>query len=483
MFLRRRYQARRANAAIASNDPNREDTIVKANHTLVHLAILLLCSSGVSTAFAAGKFLYLQSNNVADGANSVIAYMRKSDGTLSPHPSGPFLTRGTGINNSTNGKLGPNDNDSPIVVSADKKRLFAVNGHSNTIAVFNIQSTGALEHVPGSPFDSMGINPVSLAISGEILLVANRNEDPHQLKALKGGADSSYVSFQIGEDGSLSFRSKSELKDGYKPSQVLVSSRNSQIAFGNDFQVDADFDGDGDVSRLFGNEPQVRGRVHTFKISRNPGHIQPVDQQALPETVMPAPGVPSVPLGLWDHPEKNLLYVGLVTRNQLGVYRYDDDGKLTFLTSVPNSGQDICWLKTNVDGTRLYAVNNLPREEHRDRGSSITVFDISGSNAEHPIEIGRTVLPLPLGTFVNNRNSEQPNSTAFQFDIDDSETFLYVVNQRVNQTSGNQTTNGNVLHTLKIHPSGRLSMVESRHLTQDGVTYNSRPQGVVSVDL
>ena len=456
---------------------------MQANQRLVQLAILLMCSSGVSTAFAAGHYLYLQSNNVSEGANSIIAYERNSDGTLSPHPAGPFLTRGTGINNSTNGKLGPNDNDSPVVVSADKKRLFAVNGHSNTVAVFNIQSDGALEHVNGSPFDSRGINPVSLAISGDILLVANRNEDPHQLKALRGGAFSSYVSFLINADGGLSFRSKFELNDGSKASQVLVSSRNSQIAFGNDFQVDADFDGDGDVSRLFGDAPRVRGRIHAFRISSNPGHIHSVDYQELPETWVQAPDVPSVPLGLWDHPEKNLLYVGLVTRNELGVYRYDDDGKLTFVNSVPNSGQDICWLKTNRAGTRLYAVNNLPREEKRDRGSSITVFDIAGGNAERPIEIGRTVLPLPLGTFINNRNSEQPNSTAFQFDIDASETFLYVVNQRVNQTPGNQITEGNILHTLKIHPSGRLSIVDSRHLAPDGVPVNSRPQGVVSVDL
>ena len=136
-----------------------------------------------------------------------------------------------------------------------------------------------------------------------------------------------------------------------------------------------------------------------------------------------------------------------------------------------------------VKGTRLYAVNNLPRAEQGDKTSTVTVFDISGKRAEKPVEISRTELPLPLGTFTNNRNSSQPNSTAFQFDIDDKEKYLYVINQRTNQTPDNPSEAGNILHILKIHGSGKLSVVGSRHLAQDGVTYDSRPQGVVSVDL
>jgi len=438
---------------------------------------------GAANANAAGRFLYVLSNNVGENENSVIAYQRHADGALTPHPAGPFMSKGTGVDNNTNGKLGPNDNDSPIIVNADKDRLFAVNGHSNTIAVFDIQRDGSLSHVPGSPFDSMGVNPVSLAISGNTLLVANRNEDPAQLDALRGAANSSYATFRVKKNGRLAFVSKLELTDGHKSTQVLVSSRDGRVAFGNDFQVDVDFDGDGEVSKLFGSEPQVRGRINAFLVSGNPGRLKLADQEALPETVSPTPEVPTVPLGLWDHPQKNLLYVGLVTRNQLGVFRYTHKGELSFVTAVPNSGQDICWLKTNKAGTRLYAVNNLPRDEHSDPSSTITVFDISGDNAEKPKEIDRIALPLPLGTFINNRNIAQPNSTAFQFAIDDQERFLYVVNQRIDQTDDNTMRDGNLLHILEIADSGTLSVVGSRALDQDGVTFDSRPQGVVSVDL
>ncbi len=425
------------------------------------------------------KILYITSNNIEDDKNAVIAYQRLSDGSV--RPAGIFLMRGTGIDNDTNGKLGPNDNDTPIVVSADQRWLFAVNGHTNTIAGFRIVSGGGLEHVQGSPFPSMGVGPVSLDISGDVLLVANRNEDPYQLDALSGGAFSNYASFRINDDGSLTFISKLELTDGQKNTQVLVSSRDSRIVFGNDFQVDVDFDGEGSVSKLFGPMAAVRGGLRSFRLD-DWGRLEPVTVTTLPETVEPAPEVPTVPLGIWDHPSKNLLYVGLVTRNQLGVYRYDDHGRLNFVTAVANSGQDICWVKTNAAGTRLYAVNNLPREG-TDEASTMTVFDISGTRAEAPVEIGRVALPMHLGTFVNNRASHQPNSTAFQFDLSPDEEFLYVIMQRVDQTDANGSPDGNIIHTIRLDSSGDMEVIASRRLLGDGVPARARPQGVIAVDL
>ncbi len=449
--------------------------------TIAAATLFLPVALGTNTAFAKGKFLYIQSGNVAEGQNSIVAYERASGCELVPLAGSPFLTGGTGIDNKTNGKLGPNDNDTPIIRSADGRHLFAVNGHSNTIAVFDIAPGGTLCHVKGSPFPSMGIGPVSLAISNDVLLVANRNEDPFQREELRGAALANYASFKIQTDGRLVFASKVELADGQKPTQIFVSSRNSRLVFGNEFQVDVDFDGEGNVSQLFGTEPLVRGRLRTMLLNAA-GVLTSCDTVALKETARPAPEVPSIPLGLWDHPSKNLLYVGFVTRNELGVYSYDDHGKLTFVSAVPSSGQDICWLRVNRDGTRLYAVNNLPRGDAQDMASTITVFDISNSSAEKPVEISRVQLPMPLGTFVNNRNMPQPNSAAFQLDIDPSGQFLCVLSQRIDQTDGNRSDQGNILHVLKIGASGTLTVVMSRHLGPDGVHSTARPQGIVTLD-
>lgn len=442
-------------------------------------AALAIAQAG--TAEAKGSYLYLQSGNTADGKNSIVAYEFASNGELAPLAGSPFATRGTGIDNSTNGKLGPNDNDTPIVLSPDEKRLFAVNGHSNTIAVFDISPDGSLRHVPGSPFPSMGVGPVSLAITNGILIVANRNEDPHQLKSLRGGATANYASFRIARNGALEHIATLPLTDGHKPTQVLVSSRNDRLILANEFLVDVDFDDQGDVSKLFGNAPAVRGRLHAIRLESS-GRLVTVDTAELPETASPAPEVPSIPLGIWDHPTDNLLYVGFVTRNELGVFRYDNDGRFTFVRAVPNSGQDICWLRVNRDGTRLYAVNNLPREDHSDEASTVTTFDISGKNAERPVEIDRVALPLPLGTFINNRNAPQPNSTAFQLDIDPTGRYLSVLAQRIDQSGRSTSDLGNILHVLKIESGGTLSVVKSRHLGQDGVDPSARPQGIVTLD-
>jgi 6-phosphogluconolactonase (cycloisomerase 2 family) len=435
---------------------------------------------------ADGRFLYIESNHIAEGQNSILAYKRQADGRVTLLPGSPFLTGGTGMNNDTHGKLGPDDNDTPIALSEDGRLLFAVNTHSNTIAVFNILDNGSLRHVKGSPFPSRGIAPNSLSVSENVLLVSNRNGDYHQLDKLRGAAKANYVSFRVNDDGSLTFLSAVDVEGGHKPTQVFFSTLNRRIAFGNDFQVDADFDGDGKRSWLAGHEQIVQGQLHVFKLDER-GHLVETDRVTLPETdpghlYKGLPGVPSLPLGIWDHPKKNLLYVGFVTRNELGVYRYTHEGRLTFMTSVPNGGQDICWLLANRAGTRLYAVNNLNRKEAKDKAGSISIYDISGEKAERPVEIGRVQTPFPGEYFINNRMFSQPGSTPFQMDLDPTEDFLYVINQRINQMPENKNTEGNFLHIFKVEKSGLLTMVDSRDLRNDGVPSNSRPQGVVTLD-
>ncbi|MCS6327839.1 MAG: hypothetical protein H8K06_12220, partial [Nitrospira sp.] len=277
--------------------------------------------------------------------------------TLTPLPGNPFYTGGTGINNDTHGKLGPHDNDTPLIVSQDGKRLFTVNTHSNTIAVFDIQPDGSLRHVKGSPFLSHGVAPNILSLSGMTLLVSNRNEDYHQIEALRGAAKASYVSFAVENNGALRFVSKIDVENSQKPTQVYVPQSNLQVAFGNDFQVDVDFDGEGTRSFLAGTKPSVQGQLHVFQVGRD-GRLTERDRMQLPETnagykYKGMDGVPSMPLGIWAHPTEPLLYVGFVTRNELGVYRFNKEGAMTFLGSVPNGGQDICWVLPNKGGTRL----------------------------------------------------------------------------------------------------------------------------------
>ena len=421
------------------------------------------------------NMVYVQSNNHLEGENAVLSYRQMSDGML--QFAGSYMTGGTGVDNDTNAKLGPNDNDSPVIISDDGRFLFAVNVHSNSIAVFKIDGDGSLEAVDGSPFDSKGVGPVSLTMQGDTLVVANRNEDPNQLDALRGGARANFAAFKVGAGGKLTHINTIDAHGEELPTQVLASRHIENIVFANDFAVDADFDENGLNSRLFALQPLVSGGIETLTLSSD-GMILDSRFEVLPETVAPAPEVPSLPLGIWEHPSQKLIYVGLVTRNQLGVYSYDDGGELSFETAVANSGQDICWLRTNEDGTRLYAVNNLPREDENDGAATLTVFDISGNLARQPVEIQRMELPEPGTMFINNRNFMQPGSTAFQLALGPDENFLYVVNQRVDQSGNYPDTAGNFIHVMKVEEDGRLTYVGARDLREDGVPSGSRPMGV-----
>ena len=174
---------------------------------------------GVSGA-AEGKIVYVLSNDYHDGANAVLAYRHMPDGSVVPMSGSPFLTGGSGVGNPSEG-LGPDDTDDPLIVSPDGEYLLAVNGGSNTVAVFAIGRDGSLSPVSGSPFASGGQTPCSIAVNGRYVYVANKSFDPlHTITELPN-----YVSFTIDGAGRLEQvpGSKVEVPAGSSPSQVLVS--------------------------------------------------------------------------------------------------------------------------------------------------------------------------------------------------------------------------------------------------------------------
>ncbi len=218
------------------------------------------------------------------------------------------------------------------------------------------------------------------------------------------------------------------------------------------------------------------------------GELTLINKTTLPETIenylyIGSPGVPSMPLGLWSHPSQNILYAGFVTRNQLGVFSYDDSGSLKFVNAVNNSGQDICWVLVNKQATRLYTVNNLPRLNTQQASSTISVYDISGDNALSPMEIQVVNVPMPGESFINNRNLMQPGSTSFEMALSPDEDFLYIINQRINQTAENTLGAGNAIHSFSVQKDGLLKAASSVDLLKDGFPANSRAQGVVAVDF
>src|SRR5262245_46838682 len=81
------------------------------------------------TASAQGSsptFGYVESNIQSPNGNSILAYRRNADGSLTPVNGSPFLSGGAGVQDTTIA-LGPYDSDQNIVIDPERRLLFAVN--------------------------------------------------------------------------------------------------------------------------------------------------------------------------------------------------------------------------------------------------------------------------------------------------------------------------------------------------------------------
>jgi 6-phosphogluconolactonase (cycloisomerase 2 family) len=163
-----------------------------------------LAAPAPKRASAEKSFVYTITN--PNGANAIAAYERNLEtGELSFRGTYPTGGRGTGS---------IIDSQSPLIVDPTGAFLLAVNSASHDISVMAIQADGSLSLI-GSPVSSRGLNPVSLAISNDLLYVAN-----------KGDATTAptYAGFFLNADGSLTrIKRLIELNIGDDPTQVLFN--------------------------------------------------------------------------------------------------------------------------------------------------------------------------------------------------------------------------------------------------------------------
>ena len=393
-------------------------------------------NSGGVTGAAEGKIVYVLSNDYHDDANAVLAYRHMSDGSLVPLPGSPFLTHGAGVGN-PNEVLGPDDTDDPLIVSPDGQYLLAVNGGSNTIAVFAIGRDGSLLSVPGSPFASGGQTPCSIAVNGRFVYVANKSFDPlHTITQLPN-----YVSFSIDGGGRLEQvpGSKVEVAAGSSPSQVLVSN-DHRFLFATDF-----------LGFMLGSkDEQAVGTLVSFDLS-GVGSLKW------------APGAPYVlpasdggALGLAIHPSYPILYVGFPVAGAFGVYSIDESTGSLSLQHTVSAGAAACWLRTDADGRHLYVLNSGE--------NSVGVYSLASPGS--PVFLSKLILknggsPLASGDF------------ALGFSPDGGT--LYVVGQDINPSMGGDF---NVLHVLKVAGDGGVT--EPADPMQLPVGSDVRPMGVAT---
>ena len=110
------------------------------------------------TTCVAGNYLFVAN----DGSDNVsVLVINPGTGALAPVPGSPFATGGSA------GGFGIS-----VAVTPDNKFLYAANGNSSNVTVFQVAANGALTPIPGSPF-ALPSNPdgTKLTPDGQFLVV------------------------------------------------------------------------------------------------------------------------------------------------------------------------------------------------------------------------------------------------------------------------------------------------------------------------
>jgi DNA-binding beta-propeller fold protein YncE len=391
---------------------------------------------------AAITTVYTESNDPVAGQNAVLAFHRAADGSLTP--LGTFHTGGTGQANPAQ-VIGPDDSDQEVVATPDGRFLFAVNQGSNSVTSFRIDRDGRLDRV--GTVASGGVQPDSIGIAGDRLYVANRGDSA---VGHPGTVAPNYTGFFIEEKGRLDPIPNSTVtfpKDT-SPAQALIS-RDGRFLFADIFAVP-------------GSTAAQGNTLAPFQIEGN-GTLKPA-----PGGNVGAPVSPPLLLGTAVHPHLNIVYAGLTGAARIGVFSYDETGRTSFVTSVPDQGAAPCWIVVSADGKYLYAANTGT--------NSVGVYSLA--DPLNPVQLQEFTLKGPQAP--PGAPAGERDTAAFQLALDPSGRSLYVIGQSTSPTLS--FPQGNQLHTLKVAHDGTLSEPAGPILfPTSAVPANARPQGLAIV--
>ena len=363
-----------------------------------------------------GETTYVESNNPNAGQNAVLA-LKLNPATGSLQQVGTFLTGGTGEGNPTQG-LGPDDSDKELITSSDGRLLFAVNQGSNSIATFKIHHDGTLSLI--GTFDSFGVQPASLTLANDKLIVTNRGD---ALQGATATVGANLTVFEVNKDGSLRHVDNSSVSFpvGLSPSQVEASP-DGKFVFSDNFAIP-------------GTTPPLANTLESFRITGN-GQLKAV-QGGLATANVAAPTL----LGITLNPTEPIIYGGLVAGGQIAVFSYDKNGALSFVKAVGDQGAGPCWTTVSADGKYLYAVNT----------GSVAVAVYSLADPLNPVQIQEFSLQQPAPP----AGATKVPDGAFEFALDPSGHVLDVITEST--AAGLDFPQGNAIDSLLVAPDGTLS--------------------------
>ncbi len=436
---------------------------------MAHSRLIILtaiCAAALvapASALASG-WVYTESNNPQSGKNAVLALDYGASGATNPARIREFRTRGTGapliLPDKSVGTLGA---DQQITMSADRRWLFAVNQGSGTVAVFRVnKATGNLTHVPGSPFDSGGRNPISVGFNGRFLVVTN-----HAVIApfVPGpGANfgmPNHTSFRVSRTGKLTRISTISSGPGPTQSHIPASGRN---VFSTNFYAFNPPPGIGTIESIrlsqTGKLTMAPGSPTQFPASMTAG-LPPLPP-FLP------PGLDRLAFGIISHPTRPYIYVLGPANQRVAIYRYAANGALTFVGQVDHPGFAACWLAITSDGRYLYSANSVTQD--------ISLFRVSPSgSALRYVE----VVKLPSTGTVSNLAIDEDDKYLYALGAHDDPDGPRPQAVAPDGTIGSAPADGNFLEAYRIGGDGKLRPISTTALP---IRLSQWPYGLASVE-
>ena len=344
--------------------------------------VSLIAAVGASAAPKAPRVVghvYIDDNTA--GANTVAGFDRHADGSLTPIPGSPFSAGGAGAGYA-------NASQGSLQFSADGRYLLAVDAGSNQISVLRIKPDGSLRIA--DVVSSNGGNPVSIAVDGGLVYVANADaENPN------------YTGFTLNQGGDLRPipGSTVSLPAGSQPGDVLFNGDGTKLVGTrvgtseiDSFTVGADglltaasgspFEHQTGVFGQFGSEFNPTNPAQLFVSNAHTAANGPASgsvsayTDAADGTLTPIGASPFANAGTascWievSH-DGQYLYTVDTASSTVSSYSIGPDGSLTAIGSTPiKNGKGAEDARLSPDGSTLWVVNG--------GGDAINAFSVDG---------------------------------------------------------------------------------------------------------
>jgi 6-phosphogluconolactonase (cycloisomerase 2 family) len=346
-------------------------------------------------ASVAADHAYVDDNTAV--SNTIAGFDRHSDGSLTPIPGSPFSIGGAG-----SGAGLPSQG--AIQLSSDGLYLLAVDAKSNQISVLRLGSNG-VPHPVGSPVSSGGTEPLSIAVSDDLVYVANA-----------GASNPNVTGFRLAANGALHRLPDSTVSlpagsgpddvlfdpEGHKlvvaldntssiasfhvgPDGLLVAAPGSPIAgeglgpFGAEFRPT-------NPSQLFvSNAHNVgagTGTVSAFLVAAS-GQLAPIGAS-------PFADLQTAPCWIEISRDGRFLFTVNTGSGEISSYSINPDGSLVLLGSTPfgSAGAGAVDARLSPDGKTLLVDGS--------KAGVIASFAVSGGSLT---ELASSPTPLPAGAF------------------------------------------------------------------------------------